>query len=122
MYITWANYITWTKFCESINLQELSKRGIAKVVVDDAVDAVFGDKGISMKRYLEEEAAEDEKAMWSPEGTPEAALLDTVRRLYQTYGSRISKEAKRRRLGGWLQRRGFSWDDISRVIKKIESE
>lgn len=103
-------------------VQELRRRGVADTYVSNAIESVFGEEGISIKAYLDESAAEDGAPMWTPEGSQEAALLSAARRQYLLYGNNISREAKSRRLRGWLQRRGFSWDDVSRVVHHIESE
>ena len=104
---------------------ELHRKGVAKEHVVLALESVFGEEGnISVKRYMEEEGYDvDPKDIDSVSslGHPEEALIQTTIRQYQTYGSHISKEAKRRRLTGWLQRRGFSWDDISRLVSMAES-
>lgn len=104
---------------------ELTRKGVAKEHISVALESVFGDEGsISVKRYMEEEGygldPNDIDSM-SSLGHPEEALIQAAIRQYQSYASHISKEAKRRRLTGWLQRRGFSWDDVSRLISMAES-
>ncbi|KAI8103024.1 hypothetical protein M9434_005812 [Picochlorum sp. BPE23] len=104
---------------------ELSRKGVAKEHISLALESVFGDEGnISVKRYMDEEGYGRDPTdidSVSSLGHPEEALIQAAIRQYQSYGSHISKEAKRRRLTGWLQRRGFSWDDVSRLVSMAES-
>ena len=46
---------------------------------------------------------------------PEAELLEAARGRVRQMGG-APREAKRRRLSGWLQRRGYSWDVIKLVL------
>ena len=46
---------------------------------------------------------------------PEAELLEAARGRVRQMGG-APREAKRRRLSGWLQRRGYSWDVIKVVL------
>ena len=74
-----------------------------------------------MRRYIEEEMAEIEAGPWTPEGAPEGALLQSARRQHQlTVG--LPAEARKRRIVGWLQRRGHPWDIVSRVVRRLEEE
>lgn len=96
--------------------QELTRRGIAPELVREAIESVFGPDGLSMRRYMEEELAEEQLGPWTPAAAPESALLVAASRQYQlTVG--LSDEARKRRIVGWLQRRGHSWEVVSRVIK-----
>jgi SOS response regulatory protein OraA/RecX len=95
---------------------ELRRKGVEEDHIQQALDSVFGDDGgINMKEYLE--SADD----YGVNGfVPEADLLRAAKRQFESYGSaNISKEAKRRRLIGWLQRRGYSWDVIQGVMSSI---
>lgn len=78
-----------------------------------------------MKRYLDEEIDGNDGSTtsgWTPTKSAEVSLIDATRRQYQRAGSGISKEAKKRRLVGWLQRRGHSWDDIRHLLRLVEEE
>ena len=95
---------------------ELRRKGVEEDDIQRALDSVFGDDGgINMKEYLE--SAND----YGVNGfVPEADLLRAAKRQFESYGSaNISKEAKRRRVIGWLQRRGYSWDVIQGIIGSI---
>jgi SOS response regulatory protein OraA/RecX len=100
---------------------ELASRGVVGEDVAAALDTIFGPDGLSVKRYVEEEAAEDGAAAWNPGGSPEAALLAAARRQW-SLTSALGAETRRRRLAGWLQRRGHAWEDVSRLMRQIESE
>ena len=96
--------------------QELTRRGIAPDLATEAIESVFGPDGLSMRRYMEEELAEEELGTWTPAPAPESALLVAARRQYQLTAG-LSTEARKRRILGWLQRRGHSWEVVSRVMK-----
>ena len=104
-----------------MTVQELARRGVPNEHWNAALDAVFGEDGLRMRRYIDEQEAEERTAGWSPSPSPEAALLQTARARYQLTAG-LPKEARRRRLISWLQRRGHAWDDLSRVVALIESE
>lgn len=102
-------------------MQELARRGIAPELSKAAIDSVFGPDGLSMRRYIEEELAEEEAGPWNPSEAPEGALLQAARRQHQlTTG--LPAEARKRRLLGWLQRRGHPWEVVSRVARRLEEE
>jgi len=99
--------------------QELTRRGIAPELVQEAIESVFGPDGLSMRRYMEEELAEEQLGPWTPAGAPESALLVAARRQFQLTAG-LSDEARKRRIVGWLQRRGHSWEVVSRVLKWLD--
>lgn len=87
---------------------ELRRRGVEEDVIDNALENVFG---------VEKDIQIDETYQEAIE------LLAAAKRQYQSYGSaNISKEAKKRRIIGWLQRRGFTWDTIRSVLQSIEQD
>ena len=89
---------------------ELKRRGVEDGMIDAALESVFGvEKDIQMHV----DGAENiQEAM---------ELIEAAKRQYQSYGSaNISKDAKKRRLIGWLQRRGFTWDTVRSVIQSID--
>lgn len=51
----------------------------------------------------------------------EDALLQTVRRMGETM-SGLAPEARKRRLVGWLQRRGHSWANIRHLLEQLDKE
>ena len=56
-----------------------------------------------------------------PAAAPEAALLQQARSRHALSGG-LPEEARRRRLVGWLQRRGHKWADISQIMRQLEKE
>jgi SOS response regulatory protein OraA/RecX len=104
--------------------QELARRGIAPELATEAIESVFGPDGLSMRRYMEEELAEEQLGPWTPASVPESALLVAARRQYQLTAG-LREEARKRRIVGWLQRRGHSWEVVSRVLQwlsQVEKE
>lgn len=85
--------------------------GVEDGMIDTALESVFGvEKDIQMPV---DDMENIQEAM---------ELIEAAKRQYQSYGSaNISKDAKRRRLIGWLQRRGFTWDTVRSVIHSIET-
>jgi regulatory protein len=79
--------------------QEMFKRGVARDVADEAIDEVF----------TEEEVDESENA--------EAAARKKLRTL-----SGVDAETKRRRLYGFLARRGYAPDAIRATLGKVLDE
>ena len=57
----------------------------------------------------------------SSSASPERQLLEQARRQHaQSLG--LPADARRRRLVGWLQRRGHRWEDISRLLHQLDKE
>jgi regulatory protein len=79
--------------------QELAKRGVARAVADVAITQVF-----------EEEAVDEASAI-------ERVALKKLRTL-----AKLDAEARRRRLYGFLARRGYSNDDIQRTMRRVLSD
>ena len=75
---------------------ELQRRGVSRDVANDAIGAVF-----------EEEAID------------ELALLETAARRKLSTMSALEPEVRRRRLYGFLMRRGFDASDIQRVMSRL---
>lgn len=76
--------------------QELAKRGVARDVSDDAIDEVF----------TEEEVDEN------------ASIERVARKKLRTL-SKLEPVVQRRRLYGFLARRGYGADDIARVLRIV---
>ena len=101
--------------------QELTRRGVSAEVSQAAVESIFGSEGLLMRRYIDEELDDVELGSWVPAVAPEGALLQAARRQFQlTMG--LSAEARKRRLVGWLQRRGHTWEVVARVCRRLEEE
>ena len=78
--------------------QELAKRGVSREISDAAIDEVF-----------EEEAIDED------------ASIERVARKKVRMLSRVDDATRRRRLYGFLARRGYDSEDISRVIQILLS-
>lgn len=79
--------------------QELSKRGVAREISDDAIADVF-----------EEEAIDED------------ASIERVARKKLRALTKVDEPTRRRRLYGFLARRGYDSDDIQRVLKRLVGE
>ncbi len=79
--------------------QELAKRGVARDVSDEAIAEVFEDEEVD-----------------------EAASIERVaRKKLRSLGS-VDAPTRKRRLYGFLARRGFDADDIQRVLRILLAE
>jgi len=79
--------------------QELFKHGVAREVADEAVTEVLEDEGLSDADTIERVA----RKKWR--------MLDG-----------LDAPTRRRRLYAFLARRGYDADDVSRVVRELESE
>ena len=79
--------------------QELFKRGVSRDVADAAVEEVVEDEGLSDQASIDRVA----RKKWR-------TLVD------------LDPQTRRRRLYGFLARRGFDSDDVSRMVKLLEGE
>jgi regulatory protein len=76
--------------------QELGRKGVARDVSDDAIEEVFDEEGID-----------------------DAASIERVARKKLRALSRFDAPTQRRRLYGFLARRGYASDDIARVLRTV---
>lgn len=76
--------------------QELSKRGVAREISDEAIDQVFDEEGVQ-----------------------EEASIERVARKKLRMLGRVDEATRKRRLYGFLARRGYENDDIQRVLRAI---
>ena len=110
---------------------ELQRKGVAPGDIDLGLGEVFGANRMLDARALQDvvdaekgaEEVPDPGLGFGPTGgllaegpSPEVELLETARRRVQQMGDGVPREAKRRRLSGWLQRRGYSWDVVKTVL------
>jgi regulatory protein len=79
--------------------QELFKRGVSRDVADAAVEEVVEDEGLS----------------------DEASIERVARKRWRTL-LELDPATRRRRLYGFLARRGFDANDVSRMIRLLEGE
>ena len=107
---------------------ELRRRGLGQGDIDRGLGEVFGDERDLNARALQEAMEEGSEDAEGAEGLgiglggllaerpdPELELLEAARGRVRQMGG-APREAKRRRLSGWLQRRGYSWDVIKVVL------
>jgi len=78
--------------------QELTKRGVARELSADAIDTVFEEESID-----------------------EAESIERVARKKLRTLTKLDAPTRRRRLYGFLARRGFDADDIGRVLRALDS-
>lgn len=76
--------------------QELAKRGVARDVSDDAIGEVFDEEGID-----------------------ENASIERVARKKLRMLMKVDGPTRKRRLYGYLARRGYDSDDIQRVLRVV---
>ena len=76
--------------------QELSKRGVAREISDEAIDQVFDEEGVEA----------------------DASIERVARKKLRMLG-RVDEATRKRRLYGFLARRGYENDDIQRVLRAI---
>ncbi len=107
---------------------ELRRRGLGQGDIDRGLGEVFGEARDLDARALQEAMDGGSEDTEGPEGLgiglggllaerpdPEVELLEAARGRVRQMGG-APREAKRRRLSGWLQRRGYSWDVIKAVL------
>lgn len=96
---------------------ELARRGVACELVDEAIESVFGPEALNIMQHCElmEDEADDATTR------AEDALLQTVRRMDDVMRD-LTPEARKRRLVGWLQRRGHSWANIRHLLEQLDKE
>ena len=74
---------------------ELYRRGIDKGLLEELLNAFFEDRDLT------------------------AEVLPLARKRWRAWSGRPA-EVRRRRLTGFLQRRGYNWDVIGRVLEQLE--
>ena len=79
--------------------QELFKRGVSRDVAQAAVEEVVVDEGLS----------------------DETSIERVARKKWRTLAE-LDPPTRRRRLYGFLARRGFDSDDVSRMVRLLEGE
>lgn len=107
--------------------QELKLRGVCPEDVAIALEKVFtsGDDG-AVHGVAETEADDDdderEGALWGMTREARAHLVEKARLQWARGAGSVSAEARKRRMIGWLQRRGFNWSITSHILKTLESQ
>lgn len=79
--------------------QGLARKGVARAVADAAIDTVFGEEGVDQRAIVRDAAKKKLRGL---------AKLDPV--------------VRKRRLYGYLARRGYEMDDIREVMSELREE
>jgi regulatory protein len=79
--------------------QELSKRGVAREISDDAIEQVFDEEGVD-----------------------EDASIERVARKKMRMLTKVDSQTRKRRLYAFLARRGYDADDIQRALRIVLAE
>lgn len=99
---------------------ELKKRGVSSNDIKLAISEVFKEENTNEDNTKGDEIenfdAPKELSVTAWEQLKIAASRQWSR------GSQTNKEGKKRRMVGWLQRRGYSWSLVSRILAELEGE
>lgn len=97
---------------------ELRRRGVEAAVIGEALTAVFGEDGVvRVDGVLDSHDGDSEDDGMTAQGYE---LVEMARKQYESYRTAsITEEAKKRRLIGYLQRRGFGWDVVGKVVERV---
>ena len=79
--------------------QELTKRGVAREIADGAIEEVFDEEGVD-----------------------EDVSIERVARKKLRMLAKVDDATRKRRLYGFLARRGYDNDDIQRVLRQVLAE
>ncbi|KAL3133968.1 hypothetical protein ABBQ32_008412 [Trebouxia sp. C0010 RCD-2024] len=102
--------------------QELLKKGVSKHDCQLALEGVFGESSRGRVRFNLDDLSEDDAGMptlFGTEGRIDQQLLASARRQAElTEG--LPSETRKRRLTGWLLRRGHEWDTVSKIAALLK--
>lgn len=104
-------------------MQELRQRGVSPEDIATALESVFTSTEDASQNEADDDDDESEAFLFP--GMPREArdhLLEKARAQWARGGATVSAEARKRRMVGWLQRRGFNWSVTSQVLKVLEAE
>lgn len=97
--------------------QELRQRGVSPEDIEAAIQMVF----TTSDEFLnQDDDSEDNEGRWGMTKRTSDHLMEKAR-LQWGRGDSISPEARKRRMIGWLQRRGFNWSITTEVLKSLEA-
>ncbi|KAK9814773.1 hypothetical protein WJX72_011246 [[Myrmecia] bisecta] len=100
---------------------ELQRRGVSKADIAKGLAGVFGEDGrVHIDLYATQE--EDEEAVMfgtERDDRSDRQLLEAARK-QAAFTDGLPVEARRRRMIGWLQRRGHDWDTTSKVLTLLD--
>ncbi|XP_050237373.1 uncharacterized protein LOC126687058 isoform X2 [Mercurialis annua] len=90
--------------------QELSRKGVSESDAEKAIKLVFED--------------DDSGGQESKHGMSKLSMERLVSQASKQWsrGNDVPKETRKARIIRWLQYRGFNWDVISFIVKKLESQ
>ncbi|EIE24818.1 hypothetical protein COCSUDRAFT_62226 [Coccomyxa subellipsoidea C-169] len=95
---------------------ELVRKGVNKKDIEHGLREVFGTDSHKLHMHTED-LEEDEDGMGESHRLDLQLLETAQRQAHLTKG--MPSETRRRRMVGWLQRRGHSWDTISSVLSEL---
>ena len=103
-------------------LQELRQKGVGGDDIDNALHKVFStnDDYVPLAQDMGDNEEEVE-GRWGLTKEASDHLLDKARQQWGR-GGNISDVARKRRMIGWLQRRGFNWSITSDILKVLEAK
>lgn len=104
-------------------LQELRRKGVGGDDIDNALHKVFStsDDYLPLAEDVGGDEEEEVAGRWGLTKEASDHLLDKARQQWGR-GSNISDVARKRRMIGWLQRRGFNWSITSNILKVLEAK
>lgn len=101
----------------TVDAQELRQRGVSPEDIEAAIQMVF----TTSDEFLnQDDDSEDNEGRWGMTKRTSDHLMEKAR-LQWGRGDSISPEARKRRMIGWLQRRGFNWSITTEVLKSLEA-
>ena len=100
-----------------VDVQELRQRGVCAAEIETALENVF----TSTDALHENENAEDDGGRWGMTKEASKHLWEKAKLQWER-GGNISAEVRKRRMVGWLQRRGFNWSITSQILNSLESQ
>lgn len=102
--------------------QELLKKGVSKRDCQTALEGVFGESSRGRVRVNLEDLTEEDTGtptLFGTEGRVDQQLLASARRQVEMT-EQMPPETRKRRLTGWLLRRGHEWDTVSKIIALLK--
>lgn len=109
----WIKFIIWNffnLFSKLLPDQALFRKGVSKDDIKKAIQLVF--EGGESDGYKESRHGLSQLSM-------DRLLVQASKQWLR--GNDVPKETRKARIIRWLQYRGFSWDVISMIVKKLES-
>ncbi|KAL0039656.1 hypothetical protein WJX77_004520 [Trebouxia sp. C0004] len=98
--------------------QELVRKGVSRLDCQAALESVFGESTRGRMRVnmdAVEDVDDESSRVFGTEERVDHQLLGSARRQAEMTVS-LPTEARRRRLSGWLLRRGHDWNTVSKIL------